>query len=174
MTDTIIAAIVGFVSAVITTLIASRVSYRKLRSEYLAQHRKEIIEKQIAACETLWTALEPVSKADGETRIVIDIDDNPRVILPIAIEFNRRITEIFFSPAGLYFSRELRGALFNLRDFIQKEFISGHSEGDIEFGISKTKCRKFRSKVTKLIITIREEIDVEDLCAARKGPTDGI
>ncbi|MCD4738859.1 MAG: hypothetical protein K8R89_06330 [Anaerolineae bacterium] len=174
VTDTIIAAIVGFLSAVITSLIASRVSYRKLKTEYLAQHRKEIIDKQVSACESLWIALEPASRVDGETRIVVNVHDSPRVILPVAIEFNRKITEVFFSPSGLYFSRQLRRALFGLRDFIQEEFISKNLGKEIEFDISKTKYRKFRSKMTKLIITIREEIGVEDLCLAREGPAEGI
>lgn len=175
ITDTVIASIVGAIAAVITSLLASWVGYRTLRAELLAKHRQELISKQIAACEALWAVLEPVSRSVGENRVIKARGNKHYVDILAAKELCAALTKVFNSPSGLYYSRLLRTALFNLRSFIEKEFLENAQEGQPELEISNTKANNFLAdEVQNLRIALRKEIGTEDLAVAREGPTKGL
>jgi hypothetical protein len=76
-------------------------------------------------------------------------------------DFIEQIISVFYSTSGLYFSRDVRIKLFDLRDFIRDNFLNEPDKNEIP--ISKNIANRFRSKVTKLRIAIRKEIGVEDL-----------
>ena len=166
----VIAALVGFFSAVITSLIAGWIGYRKLKSKFLAQHRAELIKRQISACESLWSVLEPLSFSDGPDRVIKDSLTNPRVTIPNAKQLSRELMRVFYSPAGLYYSRSLRDALFGLRDFIRDEFIAKAENEKDELEISKTKRDKFRRVINNLRVALRNEIGTKDLNVTQEGP----
>jgi len=168
--ENFVAAVVGALSAILTSVIASWVSYRSLRAEYLGKHRLELISKQMAACEALWAVLEPASRSEGEARIIVHKKDQPYIVLSVAKKFYDDLNKVFNSTPGLYYSRQLRTELFDLRNFIMKEFISEASEDQFEVQISKSKEEKFDGKVQQLRIAIRAEIGVKDLKVTSEGP----
>ncbi len=122
------------------------------------------------SCEALWTSLEPVSMYDGENRIVVERDDGIFVQVPVAEEFNESLTSIFFSPAGLYFSRKLRHEMFDLLEYINDEMLQETVSDDAEIKISRSKFKAFRHKVHKLITAIRLEAGAYDLEIGKEGP----
>jgi len=125
------------------------------------------------ACERLWGALGPVSFSPGKERVLVEYPDRVTVKVQIARDFIETAITVFYSPSGLYFSREVRKKLFALRDFILDELLKD-AEGEMsEVNISKNKARRFRNKVTELRIAIREEIGVTDLQVAKNGVEAG-
>jgi hypothetical protein len=162
-TSTLIASVAGVLSAVLASAGASWVSYRALRSEYLSKRRLELISKQMGACEALWAALASGSRSRVGNRVVIYRDDHPYVVLATAQELCESLTTVFTSPAGLYYSRSVRHCLFELRDFLENEFLSGVREQVSELEISKSKAKNFDYLVQSLRISIRKELGVENL-----------
>lgn len=165
---TLIAAIAGVLSAVLASAGASWVSYRALKSEYLGKRRLELIGKQMAACEALWTTLASGSRSHVGNRVVVYRNDHPHVVLATAQEMCESLTDVFTSPAGLYYSRTVRHCLFDLRDFLEGEFLSGTYEQGSELEISKTKAKKFDYLVQSLRVSIRKELGVENLQVAKE------
>jgi hypothetical protein len=64
--EKLIAALIGTLSAILTSMIAIWASHRKLRAELLSKYRSELINKQIEACEKLWEKLESTSFSYGK------------------------------------------------------------------------------------------------------------
>jgi hypothetical protein len=168
--ENIVSALIGAATAAVTSLIGFWVSYRNLRAEYLAKRKIDLSSKQVAACEALWIILEPASRSQGEVRMVIYRDDQPYIVLSIAREFYTALCKVFYSTAGLYFSRTLRNEFFDLRDFIMEEFISKAKENQKEIQIAKNKAKSLDGKVQQLRIAIRAELGVEDLNVASENP----
>ena len=165
--ESIIPALVGALAAVATSIVGSLVGYRTLRAEYRSRHRLELIIKQMAACEELWAALLIGSQSSGENRVVHHRDGKSYVSVPDSRQFYDDLTRVFNSQSGLYYSRELRQALFDLRGFVEADLMT---LGDGLVEISNNKAKKFDGYVRTLRVAIRREIGVEDLKAATEGP----
>lgn len=161
MDPKIIAALIGLSSAVITSFIVSWLSYKKLKKDLVLEYKTELIKKQMESCENLWESLTAVSFTLGNECLVKNIDDKPTVDIEEAKSFVKASSDVFLSSFGLYFSRNIRDSLFDLRDFIVDEFIK-KSEAE-NYVISKRLLKRFRGKVGKLRTAIREEIGVRDL-----------
>jgi hypothetical protein len=167
--EIVISALIGALTAAITSLIGFWVSYKNLSAEYLGKLNIELTNKQLSACEALWIILEPVSRSRGVTRVIIQRNEQPYVVLNAAKNFYDSINKVFYSKSGLYYSRRLRNELFDLRDYILEEFISKMKDGVTEIQINKSKVKKFDGKVQQLRIAIRAEIGVEDLKVTSEG-----
>jgi hypothetical protein len=172
MDATVIASLVGFGAAVVTALVASALTRRRLREELQSTFRGELARKQVAACEALWSALESTSFSLGSARVIQGEADAHTVELGTARELMQKVTTVFYSSHGLFLSRRVRTALFDLRDFTKDELLTQTSESQ-RVPISKNKAERFRSKATALRIALRAEIGVEDLGAAREIAKDG-
>jgi hypothetical protein len=166
-----LAALVGFLTAVFTSILASWIGYRKLRAEYLGKYRFDLMKKQIDACEALWDALKPTSKSIGENRVILHRSGKTFVKINVAENLYKTINDVFNSPFGLYYSRQLRESLFKLRNFLEDEFIT-QANGNTELQISNTRARKFDSRVQNLRISIRKELELDDLRVVAEGPID--
>src|SRR5262245_31385536 len=108
MNASLVAAIVGLISAVIASVVTGYVGYRRLRTELHAQIRKDYITRQIAACEEIWRHLLPLSEYPSSTSIVLTRHAPHKASHARAQAFCEDITAIFFTPAGLYISRDVR------------------------------------------------------------------
>lgn len=170
----IIAIAVGFLSALFTSILGSWLGYRTLRAEYLGKRNVDFINKQMAGCEALWVVLEPTSRSQGEERVLIYKNDQPYVVLLRAKKLYDSLNKVFNSASGLYYSKQLRTELFDLRNFILEEFISAVKDSQTEIQISKNKAEKFDGKVQQLRIAIRAEIGVEDLKVTSEGPINSM
>lgn len=162
MDPKVLVALIAFASALITSVIATWVAYNKLKKERYLARRDELIKKQMDACEQLWQTLEVASFSPGDNRIIRVNEDEIKVDKKKAREFLENIISVFYSPVGIYLSRNVRKSIFELRDFASSEFICNESNDEFK-NISKRKASRFRSKVTNLRMALREEIGVIDL-----------
>ncbi len=174
MQTEVIAIAVGFLSALMTSILGSWLGYRVLRAEYLGKRNVDFINKQMTACEALWTILEPSARSQGEERVIVHKNEQSYVVLSVAKKLYDSLNNVFNSASGLYYSRQLRTELFDLRNFILDEFVSTVTNGQAEIQISKNKAEKFDSKVQQLRIAIRAEIGVEDLKVTSEGPINSL
>jgi len=169
MSETLIAAILGTTSGLILGIASLYFAYRNLKFEYRGKFELEIIMKQISACEALWGVLANSSKSDGDERILIYQENQIAINKKNVKKLYDDINQIFNSPMGLYFSRDLRKNMFDLRDFINAEFLQKLPKDDL---ISKTKAEKFDGYVQNLRLAIRKEIGAVDLVVTKKGPLE--
>lgn len=166
MDTKLFAALIAFLSAIMTSLIGYWVAYKKIQKELHTTHKSDLIKKQMEACERLWASLEFASFSPGDDRIIQESESGVSVNIDLSRQFISNLVSVFHSSVGIYLSRNVRKELFGLRDFVASEFIDAGGSKD-EIQISKTKAEKFRNKVTKLRIAIREEIGVEDLTVTK-------
>ena len=96
-----IAAVVGFITAWLTSYF----SYRRLKLELRANYRSELAKRQIKACESFWKIFGSTSMTAGNHRIVRDLDTNPVLDIDEAEIFIESFQETFNSKAGLYLSK---------------------------------------------------------------------
>ena len=61
--DILFPALVGAVTAIISSLIGAWVTYRTLRKDYQNKYQMELINRQLVACEQLWSSLSVASKS---------------------------------------------------------------------------------------------------------------
>lgn len=161
MSETFFPAIVGALTAIFTSIVANWVSMRSIKAEYEKKHQMELIAKQFSACEDLWHALETASMKSMGSKCVFD--SSLVYSKENAKELYDRLFAVFLSPAGLYFSRDLRKCFFRLTDFIGAEINAENNHG-----WSKTKIKTFDGMVQDLRVAIRHEMGLEDLTVTRE------
>ena len=174
MQTEVVAIAVGFLSALVTSILGSWLGYRTLRAEYLGKRNVDFINKQMAACEALWVILELAARSQGEERVIVHKNEQSYIDQSVAKKLYNSLNSVFNSASGLYYSRQLRAELFDLRNFILDEFVSIESKNQTEIQISKSKADKFDGKVQQLRIAIRAEIGVEDLKVTSEGPINSL
>lgn len=168
MNDTLIAAIVGSVSALISSTIGSWISYRLLKSEYRNKFRLELITKQIDACEKLWSSLALASKSRGANHVLQHRNKNIFLNIQAAMILHENLVDALNLSSGLYFSRVLRSSIFELKDYIEMEISDAVTENEVS--ISKTKANKLDGYVQNVRMAIRKELNLENLQVTKEGP----
>jgi hypothetical protein len=169
LTDAIIPAIIGAITAIFTSLIASWISFRTLKAEFIGKRQLDLIGKQTAACEALWSVLEPGSRSLGKVRVISHKNNKHYVNIAVAEIFYSELIRIFNSPSGLYYSRELRDSLFKLTNFMRDNFLSNSQSEESELAISNNLVKSFQGRLEGLRIAIREEIGTIDLKLTKKS-----
>ena len=167
MEATVIASLVGFGSAVITALLASSLTRHRLRQELRSAYRGDLAQKQVVACEALWSALASTSIAPGSNHVIKRDGDIFTADIGLVHELVCRLNEVFHSGHGLFLSRRTRHALFALRDCLCDELLVLKSDTST-VRIPKAKTHAIDDRVTALRIALRAEIGVEDLGVARE------
>ncbi|HKJ39842.1 MAG TPA: hypothetical protein VJ972_13775 [Anaerolineales bacterium] len=167
-TEIIIPAIAGITTAIISSLVGAWVTYRALKRDYQNKYQMELINRQIAACETLWSVLSVASRSKGNNHVLCK--NNGKFLLNIekGIELHDNVVNTVNSQHGLYFSRELRQSVFDLRDFIENEI--NFDLKDEYIPVSNTKANKLDGYVQNIRVAIRKELRLEDINAAKEGP----
>ncbi len=168
MSDTLIAAIAGSVSALIASAIGALISYRLLKSEYQNKFRMELINKQIDACEKLWLALITASKSKGKDHVLQYRKEKIFINLRAAIELHKNLVDALNQSSGLYFSKDLRSSIFDLKDYLELEIDFDTEEN--ENLISNTKANKLDGYVQNVRMAIRRELNLENLQVTKEGP----
>ena len=172
MNASVVAAIVGLLSAVVASIVTGYVGYRRLRTELRAQMRREYMTRQIAACEEIWRHLLTLSEYPSSTSILLSRRAPYSASPSRAQAFCVDITATFFTPAGLYVSRDVRYSLFVLRSFLVKELVKDPSNLPDAVTVSGAFVRRFRIHSTKLFTAIRNEVGAIDLRVVREGPVE--
>ena len=128
--------------------------------------------RQIAACEEIWRHLLPLSEYPSSTSILLSRRAPYSASPSRAQAFCVDITATFFTPAGLYVSRDVRYSLFVLRSFLVKELVKDPSNLPDAVTVSGAFVRRFRIHSTKLFTAIRNEVGAIDLRVVREGPVE--
>jgi hypothetical protein len=164
---TVIAAIVGFVSAVVGSIIAGVINHRRLSAELRAQRRKEYFGRQLAACEALWKQLLPLTEHACDASLVQETGTGGLAYPKRANRFCEDITAEFYAPTGLYLSRDVREKLFRLRGFLHNSLVKRHPDCEsVEVG--KRFFKTYAALKQQLIRAIRMEVGVLDLQVGRE------
>jgi hypothetical protein len=172
MNPSVVAALVGLFSALVASVVTGYVGYRRLRTEVHAQIRKDYITRQIAACEEIWRHLLPLSEYPSSTSILLTRHAPHQACPALAKAFCEDITAVFFTPAGLYVSRDVRFALFTLRAVLTKELIRDAADPPGAIGVSAAFVKRFRTQTARLFTVIRNEVGAVDLRVVRQGPME--
>jgi len=160
MDSTIIASLIGFITAVVGTIISHFLLLRHSTRQFAEYYRNKLFDKQLAAYEKLWGLLPPTSRASSERTILYLENSKIYVQTKIAKEFCDSITLYFFSEHGLYLSKSTRQALFNVREELWGIY-SKDSENKVE--ISKDDKAKIQTYFLKLHTTIRDDLGLRAL-----------
>ena len=166
MSDSFIAALAGFITAIVASIIASWVSFRSIRTEYKTKYHSELIGRQIQSCENLWSALGAASRTIGDQRLIVVNKKDATISVECAKKIYNDLSSVFNSSSGLYFSKNLRQSLFELRDFLGQEILlKVKKEAFLQW--SKTKANDLDGYIQNLRNAIRHEVGVEDLTIAK-------
>lgn len=168
MSDLIVVSLISTTSAILISIIGVFVSHKLLKSELLGKYRTELIAKQISACESLWVNLSFASKSKVKGALIQKHKDGVSLNGKKVFDLHKGITDIVNSQHGLYFSKELRKSVYELRNFIEDEI--GLDAKHINFQVSNTKANKLDGYVQNLRVAIRKELKLEDIKAAKEGP----
>jgi len=157
-----IAAIVGFVTAWLT----SRYSLRQLKMELRANYRSELAKRQIEACEAFWEIFGSASMIEGRHRIIRDFETgHPVLDVKEAEAFIEKFQETFNSKAGLYLSQSTRDKLHEFRNVL----ISLKNEVKTSSGkkiITREQAYKVKTLRTAARLALRDEIGSTNLDVA--------
>ncbi|HPG41523.1 MAG TPA: hypothetical protein PLP19_10400 [bacterium] len=166
---TVVAAIVGFFSAIITSIFAAAIGYQKLKAQINGRYKLDLIKKQIHSVEKLWMTLEPASMYEGNNCIIIKKNDKYYVQINETKKMIDKLIKVFFSDkSGLYFSQHLRSTLFDIIEYMRDIFMIETNENETE--ISNNVYKNFRHKFHRLINAMRAEIGVENLKIGKTEP----
>lgn len=157
----IITAFIAAITALVTTLITSTLATNRMKLDYKYKFRLETIQKKILACEELWKILQPASITLGKPRIISIDKGDYYVMRDVAKQFYTNLSEIMFSSHGLYYSADLRMAIYKLRDCVKNQFLLG--KGGNLFKISPDQKELYLEFVTMLIDSVRREMGVEQI-----------
>lgn len=166
--EAVVTIIAGALVAIISSALGAWGALVTLRRDYQNRYRMEIINKQMLACETLWSALSIASKYNGNEGL-IEISKKGAVLRKKNIvELLRKIANALNSHHGLYYSKEVRNSVFALRDFIEGEInINGK---DTLILLSNTKANKLDGYIQNVRIALRRELRAENINHAKEGP----
>jgi len=162
VTAAVIAAAVGFVTAMLTTYF----SFRNLKLELRANYRSELAKKQIEACEVFWEIFGPTSTTDGEHRIIRDFDTNPTLDIQETDAFIAEFQETFTSRAGLYLSKPTRDKLHQFRDALIKVRNEAKKAPE-KCELTRAQADRLKTLRTAARLALREEVGSTNLTVAK-------
>ncbi len=105
MSEEILVAVIAAIVGSVTAWLTSRYSLQQLKMELRANYRSELAKRQIDACEEFWEIFSPTSMTEGEHRIIRNFkSDEPVLDIKEVDTFIKTFQETFNSKAGLYLS----------------------------------------------------------------------
>jgi hypothetical protein len=155
------AGLIAFASAVITSILAHWLMFRRLRRQFAERYRTVYFEKQLASYQKLWSLLKPTSLYPGEDAIIFETDPDPQFDPANAKAFCRAITDFFFSEQGIFLSKDVRKALFDLRGALEEIGKTGSSGR--RFTISRNQVQLVRDSAAQLITVMRNNLGLRNL-----------
>jgi len=163
MTATIIASIVGFVSAAILSIISHFLLLQKEKKIKLQILRSKLHDEQLLSYKKLWSHLEPTSKYCSDSTLIKYQQHDVYINKSVSKDFILSIRGFFFSDNGLFLSKSVRKELFGLLDILQKLSLSPVAGDNELVKIDKTQENKIRQKIIDLIKTMRTDVGLTDM-----------
>ena len=163
MDTVVIASLVGFISALIGTIVSHWLITRRSRREFAEKYRTTLFDKQLNAYQKLWSLLAPTSRFYTDKTIVFIRDGKPHINVTTAKKFCEAITEFFFSEHGLYLSKTSRRALFETRDAVYKNIAANKAWDITDIEITAEIRSELRNSFENLHTTIRTDLGLRAL-----------
>lgn len=127
----IVGGVVAIVAAFVTAKVTSRTELRKALVTLQAQHRSELVRRQLDAVEQFWGIFDATCRTGGSERMLQGRKGNQSLSIKEAAGFVRLLEQTFNAKPGLYLSEKTRKALFKFRDFIRDDLIGERGEDDV-------------------------------------------
>ena len=167
MAPEIISAIIGGIAGLMSAYIKQLWDFHKTNMELSAQHRAEIVKRQLDAFEAIWSIFDAASSTGGDGRMIQEIDGQHTLSIEECKKFIRKLEETFNGKSGLYISKKCREHLFAFRDHIKKECLAPAGQA-AHIQITNSGILKFHELRRNARLCLRGEIGTTDLKVAKE------
>lgn len=162
MISTLLPAIIGFLTAVLGTVLSNWFIERRSHREFAEKYRNALFEKQLAAYERLWCVLLPTSRHSTGSTVFQHVSGNTYFSQPAAQAFCDSLTDFFFSEHGLYLSKTTRSMLFKVRDALTG-VLYNKTGGEALLLLDDATRKALRDTFRELVTTVREDVGLRAL-----------
>lgn len=146
-----------------------QLQFERFKKEQIETFRMDYYKNQLEAYQELWAILAPISHySPGEDTILIKKANAQYLNCKILEEFFLEFRNFFYSQKGIFLSKELRQAIFEVRDFVVdiQKTNTVSSNGLIK--ISNNKAKRIENGMDWIRKNIRRDVGLED----SRLPTD--
>lgn len=174
MENEVVAALIGGIAGVVAGIGAAWVTMRaqitKVQIQLGAQHRGELVRRQLDACEDIWAIFDAASRSGGAGRMLQGQEGKRFIKVENAQAFIRRLEEAFNSKSGIYLSRNCRSKLFKFRDFLREQLSSAQTDQEeMSLPLPEEQFKRFYELRRQARLALRAEVGTEDLRVAREA-----
>lgn len=157
--------LIALLTAAITSWISHRISLDRVRKEAAQKHRSSLFQRQVIAYMKFWALLGPTSIRLQEGTIISKDVSGARLNIAIYKNFRQDLIKFFHSEYGIFLSRDVRHAMFDGFDFIEK-LIASKSQAEADpalIAIYNTEAKKVENAFRWLRERARRDLDLQDL-----------
>lgn len=185
-TAVFISAVISFVTAILVSILGYIFTQKKTREEQrlalerlineqslmLERFKDEQVEtfrmgyyqKQLTAYEKFWSMLGVASYySTNEDTLIIERDAGVYLNCDLVQRFFTSFRDFFYSEFGLYLSKELREAVFEVRDFMQELMDDSEGTAGGAIKISNTKAKSVSKGFDWIRKRARADIGLYDI-----------
>jgi len=162
MDTVIVAALIGFISAVITSLISHGLLLGRIRREAMEPFRSEFYQKQLMAYQKMWSLLGPTSRYPSDNTVIIRKNRQQYLSVVNARKFSNDIREFFFSEYGIFLSKEMRKSIFEMLDDLAEHKYRGGSEDNL-VPLTKEQASSIQVCFANIHVTARRDLALSDI-----------
>lgn len=163
MKTILLSGLVGFLSAVFTSILSHWFVLHRLRKEAKQRIREDYFQKQLTAYMKLWSLLGSTSKYATKKTIISKNETGSYLDIENACSFCQAITDFFFSEDGIFLTRDMRKAVFTARNVLEDYINMASQEEKKCIQISSSKADSIQSKFSRIYNQARYDIAVQDL-----------
>lgn len=163
MDPEVIVALIALGASIVGALIGHYLAIRRFRREQLNLLRTEIDKKTLAAYQKFWACLLPSSYFHPDDRsLIVRREGQAYLNQPVFEEIFAGIRDFTYSENGIFLSREMRKAIFEVRDFIEEEIVAKSEKQSGLIKISNTKAKKVEVGFDWIRKNARRDVGLED------------
>jgi hypothetical protein len=163
MDPEVIVAFIALGASIMGALIGHYLALRQFRREQLNLLQAEVEKKTLSAYQKFWTCLLPASYFLPDDRsLVVRREGQAYLNQPVFEELFAGIRDFTYSENGIFLSREMRKAIFEVRDFIEEEIVAKSEKQSGLIKISNTKAKKIENGFDWIRKNARRDVGLED------------
>jgi hypothetical protein len=166
VTTLIASALVGLVSGIAASAVSHLLILRRIRGEALQRLEFGLHEKQAEAYQELWSHLGPTSRycpTEDSNRLVKLDGSGYYLDSKNVISFFESLNDYFYSRHGIFLSKRLRSALFEVREFYEKTVKETSPDEDGKIRLSNKKAKKCHHAWDWIRTLLRHDIGLRDV-----------
>jgi hypothetical protein len=160
VSNTLLAALVGIISAVITSIISHWLLIHRLKQETAHRARTNLYENQLAAYKKFWNLLVQTSRYNLGDGIIQQVNNNCYLHAEKAKLFLDAVTSFLSSEEGIFLSRRVIDVMVRTRAVIIR-VLEAHPHAEL-VQLSRTKQKKIQGGLRHLYFYTRDDIGLRD------------